>query len=432
MMSPPDKGIVAMVLLTAMITACRDAQSPRSPAETVTVLATGNFQGPTPTENESVAVPTVQGTGLPSPTSQGLAICSPSPEAPKFSTLAFVASWSGTMQVYTIGQTGGQPSRVSINDVSASSPQWSPDGATLATIVQTSAGSYGLKLLDSATKSESMIVAPPRQIGNVLLDSSGQPVLDLPGDQINADMVWFAWSHDSSRLSAVMVTDPDIRSDLYVIDKSGNEQARLTPDFVTVGNHQSWAPDDSLIAFDGSVASNPIFQRVMLRAPDGGGFQTIESGAMRQMAPEWDPTGASLVFVAQDAPDSDYYLSSYTIGTKTFGRVATSLGNVVNAEYSPDGRSIAFGWVIQGDSGQVVSRGISIVGQGQEEARIGGKDTEVDPPFFAWAPDGRTIAYLRLDSDRPDIYLLDICEQSSRLLVKDVDEAFFTWRPKVQ
>jgi Tol biopolymer transport system component len=342
-------------------------------------------------------------------------------------TLAFAAKRDGASEIYvfTVGDAAGR--QITKNGVTDTNPAWSPDGDAIAYLSETSPDEFGLRITDPSVGSETTIVGPPKRIALILPGESGDFVEDLPGDDINAGITWFAWSNDSARFSVILASDSGNRSDLYSLDRAGTEAFRLTPDNVIVGNTHAWAPDDSTIAFDGSQSSNAFFQRVMLVGLQGEDLRTVRPSDLRDMTPQWHPSALKLLYVGQAAPSTSAHLFEYDPATQTTTQLTTGERNVTIGKWSPDGERIAYGWVEHGIYGTVVSTGISILAGDGAERLIQGHG--IDTRFFSWTPDGTGIAYIQEDSGIDNLYLYDACADSTRILVKDIVPSTPSWRP---
>jgi Tol biopolymer transport system component len=236
-----------------------------------------------------------------------------------------------------------------------------------------------------------LLVTPALGIGSRLLDliqsPSGRPDVQTP-----------VWSPDGRRIA--YLGRHDGTKELYVVNADGSGQRRLARD-ATFFATPAWSPDGRTLAFeaerDGTIGVYSV-------NADGSGRRRL---ARNGSAPAWSPDGRTLAFFSgakiylMDADGSEH-------------RPLTNLLKCCRKSslaWSPDGRKLAF--LIYRDCAQ--SCGLYVVrndGSGLRNltwklATVSGKDAGAVSDS-AWSPDGRKLAFVRLNAglDRTPIYVV--------------------------
>jgi len=215
-------------------------------------------------------------------------------------------------------------------------PAWSPDGRTLAFVVQDSAH-------------------PEGSIWTANADGSGATLLSAGGTECPVGLFHPAWSPDGTKLAVVCYPGGDVTTSVAVLDLATRSLTRLatftipenldsaptwSPDgtsiafaifhwdptgqfydwsliatvpaaggnvqrltgFDTFMSNPAWSPDGSEIAIEGNDLGNGSDDgpsNLYLIKPDGTGLRQITfssvDGTMRIGCPRWDPDGSRIV-----------------------------------------------------------------------------------------------------------------------------------------
>lgn len=253
-----------------------------------------------------------------------------------------------------------------------------------------------------------------------------------PGDDRFPD-----WSPDGTQI--VFHSDRDGNKDLFVIPATGGAETRITSDSGWDAR-PAWSPDGSLIAFesdrnvDSAGPGYPLCELFVVPAT-GGTVTQITDWFRYNERPHWSPDGSELVYATdypsagglELAPDvgilhgADLWRIPSTGGTPV--QITTNPGYENDAEWSPDGSTIAFSadyagnwdiWTIP------VSGGVATQITFDPE-----KDQ--DP---SWSPDGGSIAFWSLRSGNADIWAIPATGGTAIQITTDISPDWSpSWSP---
>ncbi len=237
-----------------------------------------------------------------------------------------------------------------------------------------------------------LLVTPALGIGSRLLDLIQSPP-GPPGVQTPA------WSPDGRRIA--FLSRRDVNKELFVVNADGSGQRTLTRDarlFAT----PAWSPDGRRIAFEGGQpdGTNGVY---VVNAVGSFSLRMAGNGG----APAWSPDGRKIAFFG----GSKIYLMNAD-GSELLALTKRSPGRKRSLAWSPDGRKLAF--LSQSGCGDfcfslyvVNSNGSGLRNLTSKLAGGGGPGAgpASDP---AWSPDGRKLAFVRLNAglDRSPIYVV--------------------------
>jgi Tol biopolymer transport system component len=269
-----------------------------------------------------------------------------------------------------------------------------------------------------------LLVAPALGIGSRLLEliqsPSGLPEVQTP-----------VWSPDGRRIA--YLSRRDGTREIYVVSADGSGQRRVTPRDVSV-HTPAWSPDGRRIAFEGVRAGTTGVYAVnadgSLSMRDPAIWVATASLARNGHAPAWSPDGRTVAFFS----GSKIYLmnadgSEHRPLTKPLGGRKRSLA------WSPDGRKLAFlslsrpcdfcfGLYVVNSDGS----GLRNLTSKLEAGRGPGAGPASDP---AWSPDGRKLAFVRLNAALGEpIHVVNADGSGLRRLTRNAaNDADPTWSP---
>jgi len=322
--------------------------------------------------------------------------------------LAFNAEWDGDNEVYTVRADGSALTQLTENVTEDVNPVWSPDGEQIAFV----ADIWNPRLyVAQADGSGGRIVRPDFEITSLQVGWSPRA-----GDVVFRNMV-----------------------DLYMMNTTNGELTLLTGGAHIGPGIPTFSPDGAMLAFAAGVPGRTDNGLFAVKA-DGTGLTELAFLEGHTIGlTTWRPQSDQILFEAS-APSEGTRLYLATLdGSITMLPIDTASSGSVGSSWSQDGSMLGYltGTARIDSQGTVISR---------DSLHIATPDGEVDvavilPPAdpdadlsiseLVWAPDGRHIAYsINTKVEGVDLYVLDICDGSSRLVVEAID--FYSapsWRP---
>jgi Tol biopolymer transport system component len=230
-------------------------------------------------------------------------------------------------------------------------------------------------------------------------DGSGRRNLGLTSYGIDQETAP-AWSPDGRRIAFV-------GTGLYVVGDDGANPRKVRPEGYDGG--ADWSPNGREIAFD-CYSRRYTVCRVR---PDGSGFHGVTNRGAR---PAW--SRRNLIAVTYDG---DPYAEVRVDLVKTDGRLVRTLRQVVDATWSPNGTRLL---VAQDPE---TNRLYSTDPVGEALVRLSGSARAYDQAPV-WSPDGRNVAFRRLDHRGCSLAVRAVASRRVRLLVRGRSRGFCNGR----
>ncbi|HEY7280680.1 MAG TPA: hypothetical protein VID47_03705 [Actinomycetota bacterium] len=203
-----------------------------------------------------------------------------------------------------------------VNDASASTPAWSPDGSRIA--------------FESGDGSS--------DIFTMRADGSGRMRLTSDGASTGP-----TWSPDGRRIAFARETPGS--ADIYAMDADGSDLVKLTSGPLRKST-PDWSPDGSRIAFVGYDAGPPPSPtRIYTVSVEGSEMRAV--GPQNSARPRWSPNGTRIVFV-NESTGSIWVMNADGTQAHRVVDLASIPGggsfepNFTVPSWSPDGSSIVF------------------------------------------------------------------------------------------
>jgi len=278
--------------------------------------------------------------------------------------------WKTVTQVWIVPTSGGNARQYTRGDKSASAPEWSPDGTTLAFLSDREKDGERQVWMMKADGGEAWSVTSHKGgISAFHFSPDGKRLALTAVDQPGKD------EEDRKKVKDdTMVIDRDIKmTHLWLFDIDKKEEKRLTEGEFTVSDPQ-WSPDGTRTSYT---------TRPTPKADDG----TL----------------------------SDVWILTVANGEKH--KVAGETGSADNARWSPEGNWIAF--VGNTDRGPGPSRTYLYLypTNGGAPKQLTGKfDLDVGTPF--WSRDGKTIYFFNNVFEANELFAADVASGAVKQVTK--------------
>jgi Tol biopolymer transport system component len=188
----------------------------------------------------------------------------------------------------------------------------------------------------------------------------------------------------------------DGNSEIYVMDKDGSNQKRLTSNPAFDG-FPAWSPDHTKIAF---VSTRDGIPQIYAMNADGSNQTKLSSNLAYDGAPAWSPDGGKIAFHSARGGNFDIYVMNADGTNPT--RLTNDPAIDVMPEWSPDGAKIAFATNRAG----LLNLEIYVMNaDGSNPIRLTNHPAiDFDP---TWSPDGRQIAFTSTRDGSLQIYVMN-------------------------
>jgi Tol biopolymer transport system component/DNA-binding winged helix-turn-helix (wHTH) protein len=239
---------------------------------------------------------------------------------------------------------------------------------------------------------------------------------------------WLRWSPDGKRLRFTMRDSKRQTSELWEVAADGSNPHPLFPGWSQPASEccGNWTPDGQYFVFQSSHSDNAHSEIWVQRErpwylADREPRQ-ITNGPLDYQAPSTAPGGDRVYFIGAT---SQYELLRAMPKSSTFNTLDQNLSAAKLAQYSPDGKWIA--WLNASDNSLWRSRV-----DGSERIEL---TTSLRSIFtMKWSPDDRRLAVMGLEPGKPwKIYLIDAeGGKLTPVLNEDRNEADPAWSPDGQ
>jgi Tol biopolymer transport system component len=302
--------------------------------------------------------------------------------------IAFVSDRDGNMEIYTMNPDGSDVLRLTENNNTDMTPQWSPDGSKIAFFSDRDGfpPQYYVMNADGSDP--------------VKLTFSDEPILGMN------------WSPDSSQI-AYLAGDPQGTRRLFITTLMNNSGVieLWKGDLSEI----QWSPSGEWIAFTSSDASQgALITSVQLINIDSSEVVRINEEGLPAEHPAWSPDGQQLVFVSIDPTTllSNLYIADMT-GEAPPVQITHEQLQIRGLTWSPDGQHIAF----YADDTEGITRLYIVTPDGDTIIEY----LEVsDPGDLNWSPDSGYIAMQAKHDDRLYVSTVDV-DTFAYFLLTDAD-----------
>ncbi|NIS81633.1 MAG: hypothetical protein GTO14_15830 [Anaerolineales bacterium] len=360
-----------------------------------------------PTHEIETMVPSASPMVMETSTPESIDACStPSEYDLSALEIAFVADWDGDDEIYLVKADGNDLRQLTANEAIDVGPEWSPDGNRIA---YAAGGPDNLKLY----------VIHPDGSGRRLL-ASNWPV----------DGVSLSWSSQGDKIAVAS------ENDILSVSVEDDMVTNLTADVPFSAFFPTWSPNGDKLVFLGTIAR--LSYAMFIVNYDGTGYKMLNSELGEVWRPTWHPNKNKLLFTSRfEGSGEDIYLVDPE-GTQLQALTDTGI-NKNDPTWSPNGEMIAYVSYIWGVSeafdAPVLASLHVMNADGTNDTVIvqGPKGEEFIIVSFSWAPDNRHLAYIvkyeAKEEAQEDLYVLDICDRETVMIVEDVESYTPAWNP---
>jgi Tol biopolymer transport system component len=341
--------------------------------------------------------------------------------SPDRTLIAYQSKQDDNMDIYVMSARGSEPTRITDDPARDEWPKWSYDGRWLM---------FG----SDRTGEEELWVIKIRPDGR----PEGFPIQVTRGGADNGN-----WTLDGK---IAYSTSTDL-THVFTANPDGSQETQLTGQYKQNFGPR-WSPDGKNIAFVAYYGEG-VRTGVMTVSSSGGDTNFLARGG----SPAWSPDGQRIAYCSERRSVARPINKATITIIPAKGGEAMELmnydGYLVNLDWSPDGRHIAFDYsydrMREGPNHipdlPGSARDIYIVsvtgGEPERLTRIDMKKLSFESP--RWSPDGKKIAFLWLDrtgaeetgilSKPPCIYTIDVEGGEPKFVTDENPMWWFCWTP---
>lgn len=212
-------------------------------------------------------------------------------------------------EVYVADYDGANPRRITINRTLNITPNWAPDGRSIAYTSYRSG-------------------VPDVLISNIYAGTMEQPTKGVGQNWLPV------FSPDGNRIA--FVSNRDGNSEIYISNRDGSNLTRLTNN-PSIESTPTWSPTGAQLAFTSERSGTP---QIYVINVDGSGLRKITSESYADRA-TWSPAPYNeIAFTARTGPGFD--IKILKIGTGETRQITFGEGTNESPAWAPNGRHLAF------------------------------------------------------------------------------------------
>ena len=193
--------------------------------------------------------------------------------------IVFYSHRDGNTEIYTMNSDGSNPTRLTFNEMSDSSPVWSPNGQQIAFHSKRD-GNLEIYVMDADGSNQRNLTRHPA--------SDGYPY----------------WSPDGNQIAfrSTQNADENRRLNIFVMDADGSRVQQVTR--LPFATNPQWSPDGKQILFEGDIDQG---RQIYAIRPDGRGLWRVSQPKPNtgMLLGGWSPDGKKVLYVETVGFDSN-------------------------------------------------------------------------------------------------------------------------------